>query len=163
MRLLAAISVFLAAAALSLAQPPLVNPGGVVNAANFAAPVSPGSLVSIFGSNLAPQIAQADSIPLPTSLAGVSVSANGLLAPLLYVAPGQINAQLPFEIASNSSVNVVVNNNSVLSASQTVDVSPFAPGVFAIGGYARGLRPGRQPRGSRGLNRVYIQSSGHTW
>jgi uncharacterized protein (TIGR03437 family) len=136
MRSLAAIGAFLAAAALSFAQPPLVNPGGVVNAANFATPVAPGSLVSIFGANLAPQPTQADSIPLPASLAGVSVSFNGLLAPLLYVAPGQINAQLPFEIASNSPVNVVVNNNGVLSAPQAFDVSPFTPGVFAIGGYA---------------------------
>src|SRR5690242_7903956 len=136
MRSIAAIGAFLAATGLSLAQPPLVNPGGIVNAANFTAPVAPGSLVSIFGSNLGPQPAPADSIPLPTSLAGVSVSSNGLLAPLLYVAPGQINAQLPFELASNAPVNVVVNNNGVLSAPQKVDVSPFAPGVFAIGGYA---------------------------
>jgi uncharacterized protein (TIGR03437 family) len=119
-----------------LAQTPLVNAGGVVDAASFAAPVAPGSLVSIFGSNLAPQTAQAATIPLPTSLAGVSVSFNGLNAPLLYVAPGQINAQLPFEIASNSSVNVVVNNNGVVSTPQSVDVSPYAPGVFMLQGYA---------------------------
>jgi uncharacterized protein (TIGR03437 family) len=136
MRGLNAISALLAAVRLLSAQTPLVNAGGVVDAANFAAPVAPGSLVSIFGSNLAPQTVQAAAIPLPTSLAGVSVAFNGLSAPLLYIASGQINAQLPFEISSNSSVNVVVNNNGVLSTPQNVDVSPYAPGVFTLGGYA---------------------------
>ena len=135
MRSLYAISALLAAVGLSSAQT-LVNAGGVVDAASFAAPVAPGSLVSIFGSNLAPQTAQAAAIPLPGSLAGVSVSFNGLSAPLLYVAPGQINAQLPFEVSSNSSVSVVVDNNGVVSTPQTVDVSPYAPGVFTLGGYA---------------------------
>ena len=136
MRSLYAITALLAALGLSSAQTPLVNAGGVVDAASFATPVAPGALVSIFGSNLAPQTAPAATIPLPSSLAGVSVSFNGLSAPLLYVAPGQINAQLPFEIASNSSVNVVVNNNGVVSTPQIVDVSPYAPGVFMLQGYA---------------------------
>ena len=136
MRLAAAISALLAGAVLSFAQLPVVNAGGVVNAANFTAPVAAGSLVSIFGSNLAPRVEQAASIPLPTSLAGVSVSFNGRIAPLLYVAPGQINAQLPFEIATNLDANVVINNNGILSTPQVVDVGPYAPGVFAVQGYA---------------------------
>ena len=136
MRSLSAVSVLLWSIGLLPAQMPLVNAGGVVNAASFVAPVAPGSLVSIFGSNLAPQTAQATTIPLPTSLAGVSVTFNGLSAPLVYAAAGQINAQIPFEVASSSSVTVVVNNNGVLSAPQTVDVSPYAPGVFALAGYA---------------------------
>jgi len=136
MRSLSAVGVLLCSVGLLTAQIPLVNAGGVVNAASFVAPVAPGSLVSIFGSNLAPQTAQAATIPLPTSLAGVSVTFNGLSAPLVYAAAGQINAQIPFEVASSSSVTVVVNNNGVLSAPQTVDVSPYAPGVFALAGYA---------------------------
>ena len=136
MRSLTAISVLLTAARLTCAQAPVVSPGGVVNAANFVAPVAPGSLVSIFGSNLAPQVAQAASIPLPASLGGVTVSFNGFLAPLLYVAPGQINAQIPFEVPSNQTVSIVVSNNGVLSAPQTVEVSAYAPGVFSFEGYA---------------------------
>jgi len=118
------------------AQSPVVSAGGVVNAASFVAPVTVGSLVSIFGSNLAPQAALATSIPLSTLLGGVAVSFNGLMAPLLYVSANQINAQLPFEVSSNSSVNVVVSNNGILSTPQTVNVSPYAPGVFAVQGYA---------------------------
>ena len=141
MRSLFSLTTFLAGAALSFAQAPLVNAGGVVNAASFNAPVAPGSLVSIFGSHLAPNVAQAASIPLPDSLAGVAVSFNGLIAPLLFVAPGQINAQLPFEISSSASVDVVVNNNGVLSAPQTVQVSPYGPGIFAVSGHAIAIHP----------------------
>jgi uncharacterized protein (TIGR03437 family) len=133
---LPAISALLATVGLSFAQPPSVNQGGVVSAATFAAPVAPGSLISVFGSNLAPEVARAATIPLPSSLAGVSVSFNDFAAPLLYVAPGQINAQLPFEVASNRPVNVVVNNNGILSTPQAVQVAAFAPGVFTVNGHA---------------------------
>jgi len=84
-------------------QTPSVPAGGVINAASGAsvtAPVAPGSLVSIFGSNLASGLAQADSIPLSTSLNSVSVTFNGIPAPLLFVSGGQINAQLPERFSS---------------------------------------------------------------
>src|ERR1039458_2383370 len=53
MRVLALYGLFLGPAVLAVAQAPLVEPGGVVDAASFKGPVVPGSLVSIFGSNLA--------------------------------------------------------------------------------------------------------------
>src|SRR6266498_3512797 len=75
-----------------------VYPGGIVNGAGFQSPVAPGSVIAIFGNNLAPATAQASALPLPTSLRGVSVTINGtLLAPLFFVSGGQINAQLPYE------------------------------------------------------------------
>jgi len=82
-------------------QPPAIFPGGIVNAASYqAADVSSqvllgtGTLVSIFGTNLAAETATATDTPLPTQLAGTSVSINGAAAPLLYVSPGQINLQM---------------------------------------------------------------------
>ncbi len=119
------------------AQAPVVSSGGVVNAASFSAPVAPGALISIFGANLAPQNAAADAIPLPMSLAGVSVRFNNnVFAPLLFVSPSQINAQLPWEVASNGQVTVVVNNNGVESAPQTVPVGSFSPAAFSSQGNA---------------------------
>ena len=82
-------------------QKPVVSPGGVVNAASYATggltgkSVAPGSIVSIFGSSLAVAAQSASAFPLPTALAGTSVTVNGILAPLLYVSPSQINVQLP--------------------------------------------------------------------
>src|SRR5216684_5951186 len=119
------------------AQTPVVNSGGIVNAASFTSPVAPGALISIFGVNLAPQIASASQIPLPLSLAGVSVRFNNnVFAPLLFVSPTQVNAQLPWEVASNGNVTLVVTNNGVESAPQTVPVSLFSPAVFSVQGYA---------------------------
>ena len=63
----------------AVAQTPAISKGGVVNAASFEAgkAVAPGSLVAIFGNELAPGLALADSVPLATSLANVRVTFNG--------------------------------------------------------------------------------------
>ena len=73
-------------------------------------------LVSIFGTNLASTTASASSVPLSTSLGGVSVTFNNIAAPLgisyRTACSGngdQINAQVPYELAGSSSAQVVVN------------------------------------------------------
>src|SRR5262249_44515530 len=112
------------------------------NAASGAAvtnPVAPGSLVSIFGSQLASGLAQADSIPLSTSLNGVSVTFNGVQSPLLFVSGGQGYAQLPSNVLSRGTTgnaNIVVTRNGTPSTAQTVPVGPFSPGIFAINNIA---------------------------
>src|ERR1035438_1745915 len=73
---------------------PVVTPGGVVNAASFQAPVAPGSVISVFGQNLAGDTYQASSTPLPTMLGATSVTVSGVPVPLIYVGASQINAQL---------------------------------------------------------------------
>jgi uncharacterized protein (TIGR03437 family) len=123
------------------AQTPVVASGGVVDAATFHAPVTPGSLVSIFGTGLAAAITSASVTPLPETLGLVTVSFNGIAAPLLYVSPTQINAQLPWRVPSTGAVSVTVTNNGSASAPQAVQVAPFSPGFFAIGGYAVAVNP----------------------
>ena len=96
--LFAVAIVLIGSAGPSLAQKPEVFPGGVVNAATLAKAdasdywVAAGSLVAIFGRNLAATTASATSFPLPKTLAGTSVTFGGISAPLLYVSPTQINA-----------------------------------------------------------------------
>lgn len=124
------------------AQTPVVSSGGVVNAASFTTPVAPGALISIFGVNLASQVAAASQIPLSTSLAGVSVRFNNnTFAPLLFVSSTQINAQLPWEVPASGTVTVVVTNNGIASAPQTVPVSLFSPAAFAAQGSAIAIHP----------------------
>ncbi len=75
------------------------SPAAVVNAASLQpGSVAPGSLITIFGSNLAYAAMLAPTAWLPRSLGGVTLSINGVLAPLLFVSPDQINAQVPFEV-----------------------------------------------------------------
>lgn len=131
------ITVSILACALAQGQTPAVSAGGILNAASFdkTAPIAPGSLVAIFGTDLAPGLALADSVPLSTSLASVSVSFNGVAAPLDFVSAGQINAQVPYETGTGTA-NVVVTRNGVASAPQPVNVNQVSPGVFAANGHA---------------------------
>src|SRR5690348_11023526 len=103
-----------------------VTPGGIVNAASFQAPVAPGSLISIFGSNLAATTLAASTAPYPVNLGGVSVRVNGTLAaPLFAVSPGQVNAQLPYETPVGTAT-LSVNGSTPVSFT----VAASAPGIL---------------------------------
>ena len=110
------------------AQTPSV--GGVANAASGATTIAPGSLASIFGSELASGLAQADSVPLSNKIGDVSVTFNSIPAPLLFVSPGQVNVQVPGAIPGGTAT-VVVTRNGVSSPPQSLQVGTFSPGVFA--------------------------------
>jgi uncharacterized protein (TIGR03437 family) len=120
------------------AQKPVVNPGGIVNAATFAPlgqpgyGVSPGSLASVFGQNLAHTTASATSFPLPTTLGGTSVTFGGIPAPLIYVSPTQINLQVP-SAAPYPEAPVVVT--TAAGASDPVNAHVVATaGIFTMDG-----------------------------
>ncbi len=116
------------------------------NGASFAVgqAVAPGSLASIFGGEFAPSgtFAQAASIPLPTELAGVSVTMNGISAPLLFVGQKQINAQVPWGLPSSGSVKVVVKANGVTYPEFSLTLASTGPGIFALSsGQAIAINP----------------------
>jgi uncharacterized protein (TIGR03437 family) len=112
--------------------PPVIS--SFANAASFRTNFAPGMLLSIFGTNLAPAAWSATRVPLPTQLAGVSVTVNGVIAPLLYVSPTQLNIQVPYEVLTGSATVVVNNNKSTGSGSFTE--SAVAPGVFVDANFA---------------------------
>jgi len=112
---------------------------GVVNAASFAGSLAPGSLAALFGSNLADTVHQnlfdASRNAFPTSVAGVSVSVNGVPAPLIYTSPGQINFQVPWETPVGPAA-VQVTRDTVASNALTVTFSATSPSAFAANGVA---------------------------
>lgn len=112
---------------------PAVSTGGVVNAGGFTAnsPVAPGSIVSIFGSSFANAGVNATAVPLGTSLGSVSVNINGVAAPLFFVSPTQINAQVPWSIQPGPAT-LTVTTPSGTSSSASFTVAGAAPGIFAI-------------------------------
>jgi uncharacterized protein (TIGR03437 family) len=113
--------------------PPQISAGGVVNSASFEPKLVPGSLISIFGSDLSTARQEAAAVPLPTSLAGASVTIAGKPAPLVFVSPTQINAQVPYDIPVGAETTVAVNVNGKASPSSQVRVVSQAPGVFQFG------------------------------
>lgn len=112
--------------------------GGIVNGASFApgAPVAPGSIVSIFGVDLAEFFGGASAVPLPIALKHVSVSFDfpetglSVAAPLFYASPGQLNVQVPWEFAGHNFAIVKVRINDTVSNTITLSLRDTAPAVF---------------------------------
>lgn len=120
-----------AAGYLPVAAAPRLLDQGLVNAATNAGPlVAPGSLVSIYGQRLAAGTAQAAGSP-PRTLADVVVAVNGARAPLLFVSPGQINAQLPWDLIPGP-VPVTVFVNGEPGNTIFAHVADFAPGILLV-------------------------------
>ncbi|MBK9171166.1 MAG: hypothetical protein IPM24_27420 [Bryobacterales bacterium] len=121
--------------------PPAVRPGNVRHASTYEPFASSGAIVSIFGWNLASETAEAEGPELPNTLAGVQVTLNGMTAPLYFVSPGQINAQIPFTIVSDQ-VTVIVRRGALFSEAVTLPLKTASPGVLvAADGTALALRP----------------------
>ena len=116
---------------------PQTSVAGVANGASFKSGISPGALITIFGTNLSNNvhgIAAFNQVPLPTTLAGASVLIGGTAIPLFDVVniggTEQISAQAPFEIAGQQNVSIVINNGRVQSAPIQVPVAAAQPGIF---------------------------------
>jgi uncharacterized protein (TIGR03437 family) len=120
---------------------------GLTNAASFQQSFAPGMLLTVFGSSLAPSPVSATSVPLPTTLAGVAVTLNGQSVPLLFVSPGQLNVQVPYETPVGAPVTLEVNNNGQVT-STSFFLAAAAPGIFYVpqsGTIANGLASGVAP------------------
>jgi uncharacterized protein (TIGR03437 family) len=120
---------------------PTLNVNGTLNAFAIAAEpgvsIAPGSIVAIYGSGLAGQTIPNTTIPLMTNLGGTSVIIGGLAAPLYYVSPGQINAQVPFELTAGQPYQLIVSANGALTTPQTIQLGAVTPGIAAYpSGYA---------------------------
>jgi len=114
------------------AQSPRIVDGGVVGAAFYSgAGVAPGSLFTVYGERLSDSIDQASEMPPSTTLSGIIISINGARAPLLFVSPGQVNAQVPWDTTTGPGT-VTVFVDSALSNSVAVEIGDFAPGIFVV-------------------------------
>ena len=111
-----------------------VNPGEAVdNAASFLPDSTPpGSVFSIFGSDLATKQDQPTAVPLPTTELTTSVTVNGEMAPLFYISPTQINAQMPWDIKPGVAT-VIVKNGSQSNAVAVIVPATGTPGISMYG------------------------------
>jgi uncharacterized protein (TIGR03437 family) len=118
---------------------PVIGAGGVGNGASYSAnAISPGAVIAIFGTDLSCSATAAASLPLPTSLGGVTVEVNGAAIPLYYVSETQINAQLPYDIPVGSATMTITGPGGT-SAAASFAVVAAAPGIFEINGQAAAL------------------------
>lgn len=127
---------------------PAIASGGILNGAGFdsaARALSPGLIASIFGTGLSTAPAAGTLlglVPGTTALnviaGGTRVTFDGVPAPLFFVSPGQLNVQVPFEVAGKTSVQVVVNVNGNNSAPVTVPVQAATPALFTRASNGKG-------------------------
>jgi uncharacterized protein (TIGR03437 family) len=111
-----------------------LTPGGAVHIYNplLGGAVAPGTILSIFGSNLAPAAVANTAASLSTSLGNTSVTVGGILAPLYYVSPTQINIEVPVELVPGDQYEVIVNTNAALSTAGSIQVIAASPGIAAF-------------------------------
>jgi uncharacterized protein (TIGR03437 family) len=135
--------IYLLSPLIAWCQKPVIFPGGVVNAASYQAAntsshvgvsLQGGSIVSIFGTNLATSTETATTIQLPTQLGGTTVTAFGVAVQLFYASQDQINFQMPSSgVAANPPLGIVVTTAAGASDFYLLgqsDASAF--GIFTL-------------------------------
>ena len=117
--------------------PPVISGGGVVSAQAFGAftAVAPGSWIEIYGTNLAVNrrswgSADFQGANAPTSLDGTTVTIDGQQAFVDFISGGQVNAQVPSNVATGSQ-QLVVKVGAASSAAYTLTVNSTEPGMLA--------------------------------
>ncbi len=118
------------------APQPAISAGGVVSASAFGAftSVAPGSWIEIYGSNLAPDTQSwaefFRGINAPTSVDGTSVTVGGQPAFIDFVSPGQVNAQVPFDVGTGPQ-QITLQTPAGNSAPIDITVNATEPGLLA--------------------------------
>jgi uncharacterized protein (TIGR03437 family) len=127
----------------SLSNLPFIS--AAVSAASYKNTISPGSIVSIFGTGFQPLGITRSLYPsdvasnaFPTKLSCVLVQIDRKPAPLTFVGPNQINVQVPYGTSTTSpQVQVVVNPNAsipVYSAPIQATGNAYSPALFTSDG-----------------------------
>lgn len=118
-----------------------------VSAANFdPESIASEAIVAAFGTNLAVNTVAASALPLPAVLAGTRVvvrdsQGSERLAPLFFVAPTQINYQIPAGTSLGTATVLITANDGTISLG-TIEVNGVAPSLFAANADGRGVPAG---------------------
>ena len=110
---------------------PFIPPAGIqsVTGPTPDGSVAPGSLMSIYGQSLAPTFLIGGNNPLPQFIGSTTVTVGDYLLPLVFVSPGQISAQVPWEIGAGT-YTLTVHNTGLPDVTGTFTVTRDAPGIF---------------------------------
>ena len=108
---------------------------GLLSAATYiGGGIAPGQIAVLFGRGFGPDVLTGLSInpdgKFATSSGGTSVTFDGVPAPMIYAARGQLSAIIPYSVAGKATVQMQVNYNGQQSAPVAVPVTAAAPGLF---------------------------------
>ncbi|HYZ83053.1 MAG TPA: hypothetical protein VE621_01545, partial [Bryobacteraceae bacterium] len=112
---------------------PYIPPSGVRNAVGETPVdgVAPGSLISVYGSQLAKKLEVGPNSPLSQTIGGTVVLVGERILPLIYVSPEQINAQLPYDLEEGTQ-KIVVKTEGLPDVEGSFRVVHNAPGLFVV-------------------------------
>lgn len=115
----------------SFSKVPYLSPGGIINGAGVTpvAGVAPGSIVSVFGLNLASTVASGPTSPMTQTLGGLTATLGDSVLPLFFVSPTQINFLLPAETAIGPAT-LTVSIAGEPNTTAPITVVEDAPGIF---------------------------------
>jgi uncharacterized protein (TIGR03437 family) len=114
-------------------QAPVLAKGGTVNAFyRTAGALAPGTVAEVYGSGLATASVSPGVLPLPPTFNSTFMLIGGSSAPLYFLSDGQLDVQIPSELAANQQSSVIVSVNGALTVPDQIDVIPAVPGVAAF-------------------------------
>jgi uncharacterized protein (TIGR03437 family) len=117
------------------AGPPVSYFQGVLDNALFLAEgaLAPGGIVAVFGERLSSSApVQATTLPLGTTLGGVSVFVNNIAVPVYYVSANQINFQIPYDTPAGEAL-FRVDRDGQRGNTVTATILPVVPTILRLG------------------------------
>ncbi len=153
-------------------QKPVIR--AVANAASYAQAVSPGQLVTIFGTYLGPSTAAGTLVDpsgkVATLLSNTVVLFDGIPAPVIYASPTQVSVVAPFSLQPQAASQVQVVYRGQASDQFAVNMTAAAPGIFSVdasgSGQALALNHGgvvnssAKPAASGSMVTLYLTGAG---
>jgi uncharacterized protein (TIGR03437 family) len=150
--------------------------GAALNAASSVQQaIAPGEIVTLFGQGIGPATLTPFTVTngfIDNQLAGVSVTFNGIPAPLIYVSSTLVAAVAPYELQGASTANIAVTYQGAISATTAVPVTSAAPGIFTANTTGLGqaaavnqngsLNSASNPAGRGSFISLYVTGEGQT-
>jgi len=123
---------------------PVLNSGAVTNAASFATgPLSPGEIVTLFGSGMGPATLVTATVNtfglVDSQLSGTRVLFDGNAAPLVYSRADTVSAVVPYAVAGQATTQVQVEYLGQRSTAASFPVAATSPGIFKLGDAGDGV------------------------
>jgi uncharacterized protein (TIGR03437 family) len=131
----------------------------IENSASYVANTAvPGEKIAIQGYGIGPAAGVASS-PV-NSLGGVQVYFDSFAAPIIYAQANQVNVQVPWEVAGQSSTHVRIVYNGVEVGNVDVQVGAALPGIFYIANADGSLNTSLNPAHAGELVSIYGTGGG---
>jgi uncharacterized protein (TIGR03437 family) len=109
----------------------IMNTNGVVNMGSYKTTMAPGSVVAIFGQNLASADTTTTTAPAPKLAGGTCVTLDDVALPVFMTSSAQINVQIPADTKTGTHRLVVrAVDRHIAGATTQITLSKYAPAVF---------------------------------